>query len=90
MMSSRLHILSMTAAGLALVTLAGTQVWLSHLRYEQSVESNRVQKEKQALLEEQQRLRLELSNLTRPERLRKIAQNELGMRPPAPMQVIRP
>ena len=70
--------------------LAATQVWLSHVRYELSLETSRIQKEQSELNREIHQLNLELASLTRPERLRKIAQTELGMAPPLPMQVIRP
>ncbi|MDT8375293.1 MAG: cell division protein FtsL [Mariprofundaceae bacterium] len=70
--------------------LATAQVWLSHLRYELSLETSRIQKEQSELKREIHQLNLELASLTRPERLRKIAQTDLGMAPPLPMQVIRP
>ena len=70
--------------------LATAQVWLSHIRYEQSIETSRVQKEQNEIKREMHQLTLELASLTRPERLRKIAQTELGMAPPLPMQVVRP
>jgi len=70
--------------------LATAQVWLSHIRYELSLETSRVQKEQNELKREMLQLNLELASLTRPERLRKIAQKELGMAPPLPMQVVRP
>jgi len=70
--------------------LATAQVWLSHIRYELSLETSRVQKEQNELKREMHQLNLELASLTRPERLRKIAQTELGMAPPLPIQVVRP
>jgi cell division protein FtsL len=76
---------------LGLVTLlATTQVWLSHIRYELSLETSHIQKEQHELKREIHQLNLELASLTRPERLRKIAQTDMGMAPPLPMQVIRP
>jgi cell division protein FtsL len=74
----------------SIAILATTQVWLSHLRYETSLETSAVQKEQRELKREIHKLDLELASLTRPERLRKIAQSELGMAPPRPMQVVRP
>lgn len=70
--------------------LAAGQIWLSHLRYELSLANQQVEKERQLALKETSTLRLELANLTRPERLRKLAQEELGMGPPKPMQVMHP
>ncbi|GAV19539.1 cell division protein FtsL [Mariprofundus micogutta] len=68
--------------------LAAGQIWMSHLRYELSLESQQVNKEQQETLKQASTLRLELASLTRPERLRKIAQEELDMAPPKPMQVV--
>ena len=80
-----------TALLLGSVALMATaQVWLSHLRYELSLETSRIQKEQSELNREMHQLNLELASLTRPERLRKIAHVDLGMAPPLPMQVVRP
>lgn len=80
-----------TALLLGSVALMATaQVWLSHLRYELSLETSRIQKEQSELKREMHQLNLELASLTRPERLRKIAHVDLGMAPPLPMQVVRP
>ena len=68
--------------------LAAGQIWMSHLRYELSLESQQVNKEQQETLKQTSSLRLELASLTRPERLRKMAQETLGMAPPKPMQVV--
>jgi len=75
-------------AGIAI--MATGQVWLSHIRYETSLETAAMQKERDAVKGEMHTLNLELASLTRPERLRKIAQSKLGMGPPRPMQVLRP
>jgi len=74
----------------AVALLASGQVWLSHMRYEASLTASATQKERDELKREIHQLGLELASLTRPERLRKIAQSELGMTPPRPMQVVRP
>jgi len=74
----------------SIALLAIAQVWLSHIRYEQSLETSRVQKEMNELKREMHQLNLELASLTRPERLRSMAQTKLGMAPPLPIQVIRP
>jgi len=75
-------------AGIAI--MATGQVWLSHIRYETSLDITAIQKERDAVKSEINTLNLELANLTRPERLRKIAQTKLGMAAPRPMQVVRP
>ncbi|MDQ6970332.1 MAG: cell division protein FtsL [Mariprofundus sp.] len=69
---------------------AGGLIWLSHLRYELSLESQRVTAAKQMIGQESNRLRLEVASLTRPERLRQYARDKLNMAPPNPMQVIHP
>lgn len=74
------------AAGL----LAACQIWLSHLRYELSLDSQELNTEKQEMLGEVSQLRLELASMTRPERLRQLAQQKLGMAPPKPAQVVSP
>lgn len=68
--------------------LAAGQIWLSHLRYELSLEAQKLNADKQEVLGESSKLRLELASMTRPERLRKLAQKKLGMRPPLPAQVV--
>ncbi|MDX8407517.1 MAG: cell division protein FtsL [Mariprofundaceae bacterium] len=70
--------------------LAAAQVWLSHVRYELSQNSQRIMADKQDIALETSKLRLEIASLTRPERLRRLAQQRLHMAPPRPMQVIRP
>jgi len=86
-MNAKLSI-ALPVAGIAI--LATGQVWLSHIRYETSIEISTVQKESAAIKGEMNTLNLELASLTRPERLRKIAQTKLGMAAPRPMQVVRP
>ena len=68
--------------------LAAGQIWFSHLRYELSLEVQSLSSEKQGVLRESSKLRLELASMIRPERLRKLAQERLGMGPPSPAQVV--
>ncbi len=75
---------------LLIAILATGQVWVSHLRYKLSLENQQANKERQLLLQQTSKLRLELASLTRPERLRKIAQQHFGMVPPKPMQIVKP
>jgi len=75
---------------LSLALLAGTQIWLSHLRNELSLERQRLQFEQVAVRQELSKLRLEVASLSRPERLRTYAIETLHMAPPKPMQVVRP
>lgn len=70
--------------------LAAGQIWLSHLRYELSLETQKLNAEKQDALGESSKFRLELASMTRPERLRQLAQQKLKMGPPKPAQVIYP
>lgn len=75
---------------LALGLLSAAQVWLSYLRYDLSLEMQRITAERQGVAMESSKLRLEVASLTRPERLRRLARTRLGMAPPGPMQVIHP
>jgi len=70
--------------------LAGGLIWLSHLRYELSLETQRIAAEKKIIEQESSQFRLEAASLTRPERLRQYARDTLNMAPPKPMQVIQP
>ncbi len=71
-----------------LAVLAGAQIWLSHVRNELSLETQRLAAEQKAVRQESSKLRLEVASLSRPERLREYATETLGMAPPKPMQVI--
>ena len=73
-----------------ILALGSAQVWLAHLRVENNRTIQNVQNDITATIQEIQKLKLELSSMTRPETLRQLARKELGMRPPLPMQVIRP
>ncbi len=70
--------------------LAAAQVGMAHKRLELARQHDAVHREVRSLHAEISRLTLELATLSRPERLRRLAIAELGMRPPTPMQVIRP
>jgi len=78
--------------GLLLVPglLAAAQVGMTHQRLELARQHAAVQQEVRSVHAEISRLTLELATLSRPERLRRLAVSKLGMRPPTPMQVIRP
>ncbi len=73
-----------------LAVLAGAQIWLSHVRNELSLDTQRLVAEQKAIRQESSALRLEVASLSRPERLREYAMTTLGMAPPTPMQVIHP
>jgi len=78
--------------GLLLVPglLAAAQVGMAHQRLELARQHAAIQQEIRSAHAEISRLTLELATLSRPERLRRLAVSKLGMRPPTPMQVIRP
>jgi len=78
------------AIPLMIALFAAGQVWLSHIRYELSQGMQKLTEEKQEAALETSKLRLEIASLTRPERLRELAQTRLHMAPPRPMQVLRP
>lgn len=89
-MNQLAHKLFWLLPALAIALLAVGQVWLSHLRYETSQASQKLQEEKKSVAADVTQLGLEVASLTRPERLRRIANDKLGMQPPHPMQVVRP
>jgi len=60
------------------------------MRYELSLESQRMATEKKVIEQESSGFRLEIASLTRPERLRQYARDTLSMAQPKPMQIIRP
>ncbi len=70
--------------------LAAGQVWVSHLRVDVAQHVTRLKQEKNLLQQEVQGLKLELASLMRPNTLRRLAREKMGMRPPVPMQVVKP
>jgi len=76
--------------GILVCVLAAAQVWLPHLRGEVAQHMAVLQKEKSRVQQDVQGLRLELASLMRPNSLRRLAHQTLGMRAPQPQQVIRP
>jgi len=75
---------------MATLLWGGLQVWLAHSRIENNHATQRLQVEIASVRQTIQTLKLELASLTRPESLRQLAKKKLGMRPPLPLQVIRP
>ena len=73
---------------LALVLLATAQLGVAHERLETAGQYNAMQREVRQLNDEINRMNIELTMLTRPERLRSVAVEQLGMRPPTAMQVV--
>jgi len=70
--------------------LATAQVALAHQRLETAGQYNQLQRDVRQVEDEINRLNIELTMLTRPEQLRTVALEQLGMRPPTAMQVINP
>ncbi len=68
--------------------LATVQVGMAHQRLQIVAEHSVLQRDVRQLEDEISRMNIELATLTRPDRLRRVAVNELGMRPPAAMQVV--
>jgi len=75
---------------LTITLLAAAQVWLSYLRIELSQQSYKLQQGIDKQHVEIQVLGLEYASLARPDRLRQLAQQQLGMQAPLPMQVLEP
>ncbi|RMH62804.1 MAG: cell division protein FtsL [Zetaproteobacteria bacterium] len=69
--------------------MAAAQVWLSHQRYELAQQHQDVLRQMNAERKALQQLRLEMASITRPERLRELAERRLDMHPPRPEQVVR-
>lgn len=89
-MNIRKHLRPWLPMAVLLLTMVAAQIWLSHMRYEVAQSTQLAQQEQQLLVDEINKLRLELASITRPERLRRLAKTELGMHPPRPLQVIHP
>ncbi|PIQ34438.1 MAG: cell division protein FtsL [Zetaproteobacteria bacterium CG_4_9_14_3_um_filter_49_83] len=70
--------------------LGGGQVWLAHVRIENNRTIQSVRADIESARQNIQKLRLELSSMTRPENLKSVARKKLGMQAPLPMQVVRP
>lgn len=75
---------------LAAAVLATAQVAVAHQRLDTAAEYNRLQRDVRQISDEINRMNIELAMLTRPERLRTVALEELGMRPPTAKQVVNP
>lgn len=85
-----LKILRMPLLLLSICLLAAGQVWLSHVRVDVSQQIAKLKQEKNIIQQDVQGLRLELASLMRPDTLRRLAREKLGMQAPKPMQVVKP
>lgn len=70
--------------------LALAQVWLAHLRVEMARQRHSIQVSIEVEEKKIGKLALEYANLTRPERLRKLAHEQLGMNAPRSDQLMKP
>ncbi|MDQ7002923.1 MAG: cell division protein FtsL [Ghiorsea sp.] len=70
--------------------LSAGQVWLSHLRVGVAQQVSSAAQAQRLAQQDVQNLKLELASLMRPNTLRRLAHDELGMQAPTSMQVIRP
>ncbi|MDQ6965289.1 MAG: cell division protein FtsL [Mariprofundales bacterium] len=84
----RSELLPLLLLGLLLALLAGLQVWVSNARYDLSRHSKVLMSQLSELRYRVHQLELERATLIRPERLRRIARDRLGMVPPQSGQVI--
>ncbi|MDQ6994873.1 MAG: cell division protein FtsL [Mariprofundaceae bacterium] len=69
--------------------LSLAQIWLAHLRVEIARQRHEIQVTIQQEEAKKDKLSLEYANLIRPERLRKLAHEQLGMHAPRPDQLIQ-
>lgn len=77
---------------LATITIGGAavaQVWTHFKAIEYGYKIAQARRERAKLVERNRRLRIELAWLKSPERVARIARNELGLREPEPEQIHR-
>jgi len=65
------------------------EIWLAYLRVDMARQRHDIQVMIQTEEKKIDKLSLEYANLTRPERLRKLAHEQLGMHAPRPDQLIQ-
>jgi len=70
--------------------LAAGQVWLSHLRVGAAQSITELKQDRLRVQQDVQNLKLELASLMRPDTLRRLAREKLGMHAPTSMQVVKP
>jgi len=75
---------------LVVCLLAAAQVWLSHLRVDVAQQVTLLKHERNAIKQDVQNLSLEIASLLRPDTLRRLAREKMGMHAPTPMQVVKP
>jgi len=75
---------------LSICLLAAGQVWLSHVRVDVSQQVAKLKQEKNIIQQDVQGLKLEFASLMRPNTLRRLAREKLGMHAPNSMQVVKP
>jgi len=84
------HALRITLLILAVCILSAGQVWLSHIRVDVSEQVAQLKQERNAMKQDVQNLSLEVASLLRPDTLRRLAREKMGMHAPTPMQVVKP
>ncbi len=75
---------------LTVCVLAAAQVWLPYQRGMVAQETTQLKKERILVQQDVQNLKLELASLMRPDTLRRLAHQKLGMHAPTAMQVLNP
>jgi len=68
--------------------LACMQIGVAHERLQVVARQSVLQRDVRQLEDEISRMNIELATLTRPDRLRRVAVEKLGMRPPSALQVV--
>ena len=87
--SRRGLVLAMFVAAIAIGGAAIAQVWTHFKAIEYGYKIAQTRRERSKLVERNRRLRIELAWLKSPERVARIARNELGLREPEPEQIHR-
>jgi len=73
---------------LLLSVLACMQIGVAHERLQVVAQQSVLQRDVGQIEDEISRMNIELATLTRPDRLRRVAVEKLGMRPPSALQVV--
>jgi len=85
-----LKILNVPLLITVICVLAASQVWLSHVRVGAAQTLTELKQDRLRVQQNVQNLKLELVSLMRPDTLRRLAREKLGMHAPTSMQVVKP
>ncbi len=87
------NLLDLLLISLSIGTMAGVFLfhsWVHAKMVETGYQTQNLQSEERALMNDQEKLSLEIQTLMSPDRIDAIAQADLGMKPPRPSQLLTP